>query len=267
LSIYQSDGVTLGTTFGANGNVTIAAPSSGQTLLVNQSLTGSTSATGALVVAGTAGAAAAQMLLCVQQNGFSNGLQISTDGTNMKYSFVNGNMTIGAPTSGGFTVTAQAFNAAGSAAFLANNNLPAGAAFYNENYTANNAALVMNSTGADFGTIGTVAAQVWGLGSTPSIGPVGTAALTWNNTGNVTIAAPSSGNTLTVSAAATQALVILGAGAGIGAISIAGCATVGTKTASMTATNKPGSNNQTTPSTWLPIVLDATNYYIPAYAA
>lgn len=56
-------------------------------------------------------------------------------------------------------------------------------------------------------------------------------------------------------------------GAGTAGLRIDTAATTGAKTATFSASNKPGTNNQTTPSTWLPINLDGTLYYIPCFAA
>jgi hypothetical protein len=39
----------------------------------------------------------------------------------------------------------------------------------------------------------------------------------------------------------------------------------GTAIASMTASNKPGANNKTSPDTWLKVNLHGTIYYVPAY--
>jgi hypothetical protein len=43
--------------------------------------------------------------------------------------------------------------------------------------------------------------------------------------------------------------------------------TTGAKTATFTATNKPGTNNQTTPAIWVPISVGGTIYYFPGFAA
>jgi hypothetical protein len=90
-----------------------------------------------------------------------------------------------------------------------------------------------------------------------TLGPTNALGLSWATTGAVTIAAPSSG----------QALAMTGIAAGTAALTVNTSATTGTKTASMAATNKPGTNNQTTPSTWLPVICDGTTYYAPLYAA
>ena len=44
-------------------------------------------------------------------------------------------------------------------------------------------------------------------------------------------------------------------------------ATTGAHTASFTATNKPGTTNQTSPALWIPINYRGTTYYIPVFAA
>ena len=46
-----------------------------------------------------------------------------------------------------------------------------------------------------------------------------------------------------------------------------GTAETGTATASFTATNKPGGNNKTSPDTWIKLVVDGTEYYVPAFLA
>jgi hypothetical protein len=43
-------------------------------------------------------------------------------------------------------------------------------------------------------------------------------------------------------------------------------ATTGTKTATFSASNKPGTNNATAPANWLPIVCDGATYYIPLFS-
>jgi hypothetical protein len=81
-------------------NLLNTTPSSGIAVEFESAVTGSTSATAVLLVAGIAGASASQFLFGVQQNGFSVGFQVSTNGTNMQYGFNTGNVTIGAPNSG-----------------------------------------------------------------------------------------------------------------------------------------------------------------------
>jgi hypothetical protein len=63
--------------------------------------------------------------------------------------------------------------------------LSSGGAFYNA--TTLNAALIMNSGGANYGTIGNTGTQTWGLGSSNTIGTMsssGSVALQWNNGGS-----------------------------------------------------------------------------------
>jgi hypothetical protein len=50
-----------------------------------------------------------------------------------------------------------------------------------------------------------------------------------------------------------------------GTLEIDGVATTGAQTATFTATNKPGAAGGTTPAKWLPITMDGTTYYIPAF--
>lgn len=86
--------------------------------------------------------------------------------------------------------------------------------------------------------------------------------------GNCTHAAPSSGDTLTTAnVAGGNALVVNGNSAGTAVVRVNTQATTGAKTASFVASNKPGTNNQTTPVTWLPVNVDGTVGYIPVFAA
>jgi hypothetical protein len=59
---------------------------------------------------------------------------------------------------------------------------------------------------------------------------------------------------------------LTGTAAGTPALSIATSATTGAQTATFSATNKPGAATQTSPTKWLPVTLDGTTYYIPAYS-
>jgi hypothetical protein len=74
----------------------------------------------------------------------------------------------------------------GAAGYNASNT--SGAAFYNSNTL--NAALVMNSAGADYGVIGNTTTQVWGLGYTNTIGPLGSWALQWGTNGGEVMIGP-----------------------------------------------------------------------------
>lgn len=71
------------------------------------------------------------------------------------------------------------------------------------------------------------------------------------------------------SGATAVALFIDNAAQGVGtaAIRADSTATTGAKTASFTAANKPGTTNVTTPAQWIPVILDAVTYYVPAFAA
>jgi hypothetical protein len=76
-----------------------------------------------------------------------------------------------------------------------------------------------------------------------------------STSGNVTIAAPVSGTTLTTT----------GTAAGTAAIRLDTTATIGAQTATWTApTNKPGAAAGVV-TRWIPINLDGTTYYIPAW--
>jgi hypothetical protein len=84
-------------------------------------------------------------------------------------------------------------------------------------------------------------------------------------TGGVTIAAPSSGDALKVTnVAGANALVLAGNAAGTAVLRLNTQATTGTQTATFTATNKPGSGT-TGPDKWIPISLDGTTHYVPAF--
>ena len=78
------------------------------------------------------------------------------------------------------------------------------------------------------------------------------------------------GTSLTFSTAGTatftNGVVLAGYGAGTAALVANSSGTTGTCTASLSATNKPGSTTRTTPAVWLPVVLDGTTYDIPCYA-
>jgi hypothetical protein len=117
------------------GAVSIAAPSAGSVGLTVTGVAASnavqinvpgTTGTG-LLIAGTSGASAASALFAVQQNGFSNGFTVGSNGTNMLYGFNSGNVTIGAPVSGsGLTVN----GAAGAyAAIVETTGIAAGSSF------------------------------------------------------------------------------------------------------------------------------------------
>jgi hypothetical protein len=74
----------------------------------------------------------------------------------------------------------------GAAGYNASNT--SGAAFYNSNTL--NAALVMNSAGTDYGVIGNTTTQVWGLGYTNNVGPLGSWALQWGTNGGEVMIGP-----------------------------------------------------------------------------
>lgn len=86
-----------------------------------------------------------------------------------------------------------------------------------------------------------------------------------SNAGNVAILAPTSGdNLLLTNVAGGNALTIVGNSAGTAVLRLNTQATTGAQTATFTATNKPGSGT-TSPDKWIPINLDGTLHYVPAF--
>lgn len=87
----------------------------------------------------------------------------------------------------------------------------------------------------------------------------------WAATGGVTFNAPGSGDAVTIAnVAGANALVLAGNSAGTAVLRLNTQATTGAQTATFTATNKPGSGT-TGPDKWIPINLDGTTHYIPAF--
>lgn len=171
---YNGSGATI--TFAAAGNVTIAAPSSGSTL----AMTGFASANAVTIavpgttgyglqIAGTSGASVACQLFAVQQNGFSNGFTVSTDGTNMKYAFNNGNVTIGAPTSANALVVNGA--ASSYCTVVQTTSLSAGTSFGLEIAAGTNSSDAMLQVANQAGTV--VAMKIFGDGGIVCNGATG----------------------------------------------------------------------------------------------
>lgn len=77
-----------------------------------------------------------------------------------------------------------------------------------------------------------------------------------NATGNITATRPSIGNTLTVNGLS---------GSNIWPLALNNSVLTGVRTAGFTSTNKPGNNNQTGPSTWIPVVADGQLYWVPGF--
>ena len=92
-----------------------------------------------------------------------------------------GQVIITAPSTAIPTVIATPF-ATNGAAFEAAGAGSSAAGFYNQGTL--NAALVMNSAGADYGIIGNSGTQTWGLGFNNAIGPTGLWAAQWGQTSN-----------------------------------------------------------------------------------
>lgn len=76
---------------------------------------------------------------------------------------------------------------------------------------------------------------------------------------------PAAGNAVSITnVAGSLALSVIGNSAGTAVIRLDTQATTGAQTATFTATNKPGSGT-TAPDVWVPINLDGTVHYIPAW--
>ena len=106
------------------------------------------------------------------------------------------------------------------------------------------------SSGADASTRG-----AYDLRITDSVGTLDRSVFAINNQGAVSIAAPVSGT----------ALAVTGTAAGTAALRLDTTATTGAQTATWTApTNKPGAASGVV-SKWIPVNLDGTTYYIPAW--
>jgi len=102
----------------------------------------------------------------------------------------------------------------------------------------------------------------------PPFPNAGNGPITINAQGEVTINAPmqgGTGNALTiVPVSGGKSLLLNGSSAGNPALIINTAVTVGTQTATFSATNKPGSGT-TSPSKWLPIQCDGSLYYLPLW--
>jgi hypothetical protein len=101
----------------------------------------------------------------------------------------------------------------------------------------------------------------------PAFPVTGTGPISFDAQGEMTINAPLPGGvgvTLTIAPAALQALLLSGVAAGTPAMIINNAISVGTQTATFSATNKPGSGT-TAPSKWLPIQCDGSTYLLPLW--
>jgi hypothetical protein len=157
-----------------------------------------------------------------------------------------GNVTIAAPDSG-VALTASAASGGITAVLNAN-----------ASFALQIASPAANFAGIQFAQSGQTTCAVYNAASTGDLrlqtNSVDRMSIT--NAGNVTIAAPSSGRTLTTT----------GTAAGTAALRLNTTATnAGTQTATWTAPiNKPGAAAGVV-SQWIPIDLDGTTYYIPAW--
>jgi hypothetical protein len=102
----------------------------------------------------------------------------------------------------------------------------------------------------------------------PSMPVTGNGQIVLNAQGEIVINAPvpgGSGITLTVNArSGGTALELVGSGVGAPALIANTTVTVGTQTATFTATNKPGAGT-TAPTKWLPLTCDGATYFIPLW--
>ena len=158
------------------------------------------------------------------------GYPLQVQGTNVGGAII-GRVT-NTDTTSGSSAQLQAVNGSITATVLANSNLGA-STFY-------------GSGAANFGSTGAF---------TTALVTNNANRLTINSTGNVVVNAPSSGLNV----------ALAGISAGTAALGINSSATTGAQTATWTApTNKPGAASGVV-SKWLPISLDSTTYYIPAW--
>jgi hypothetical protein len=212
LKVSVNTGVS--TQISATGNVTINAPTSGITLGVTAVAGG---VAGQFVGAGvgdeffkfnnTAGdtrvtwSSAGTKYGLIQAN--TNFFNLAASGASTVLDFgVNngtalqiqpaGNVAINAPSSG------VALSATAAAGALALNLINGGVQVTNNGLPC----VAINSAGADFGLISNTAANTWSLGYGTSSVLAGTSALSWNATGNITVAAPSSGHAVFINTVA-----------------------------------------------------------------
>lgn len=248
-------------------NVVIPAPASGVALTIN-----GTTGSGAIGLEVNAGSASTDRAILIQNATASVAfLDIRGNGqgflgpnigvTGLQWA-ASGAMTVLAPSSSGTALTVN--GAAASKNLLIEPGDSASVAVSIVDPGTNAAELRLNTTNTD------VSIQTTSSGTVPTLSFKAGAhvALQISNTGTVTVPAPVSGDALTVTnVAGANAIVVVGNSAGTAVLRLNTQATTGTKTAAMTATNKPGTNNQTTPAVWLPVNCDGTIYYFPGYAA
>jgi hypothetical protein len=177
----------------------------------------------------------------------------------------NNAVTINSPTNGVALTVSQASVASTSALTLIGNATAGGIVAQISNVAATSAYVEFGANGnalggANTAYVGQDSGGVLALNNRGAAGAYiatsGTQRLVVSSGGAVTINAPTSGTTLTVT----------GTAAGTSAIILNTCATTGAQTASFSATNKPGAAAQTTPTSWIPIQLDGTTKYIPAFS-
>jgi len=99
-----------------------------------------------------------------------------------------------------------------------------------------------------------------------NLGPTATTGFTWTTGGAFTLAAPTSGDALSVSnVSGANALTVNGNAAGTAVVRLNTQGTTGAQTASFSATNKPGAASGS-PQSWLPVSIDGTTRYIPCFS-
>jgi Pectate lyase superfamily protein len=127
-------------------------------------------------------------------------------------------------------------------------------------YTVTNAIALTGAAGGSSTTVAnnTFATATATITNAINIGAGWTGTLVLNNTyiGTITNKVVNNGTKTLRIEAGSQTLLQ----------SIDTLATTGSKTATFSASNKPGTNNVTAPANWLPVVCDGATYYIPLFS-
>ena len=270
--INRSDGVTAGTTFGANGNVTIAAPSSGAALTV----TGSSTIGGVLTVSGNANQASgygANLGIVTSDTGSASRFLFG-DGTGWSLAFSKrtggvttdlvtikdaGNVTIAAPSSG-ISLTVTQTSGAGKQAGAFGSGL-------STCYSVFTGSLCVGTEGGDYPSVG----YNWNpqsLGADNYLVGDFASRLQFKNGGFLFQTAPSgtAGNAITFTTRVTIAqtgLMTVTPGATNGELLATSAAlTSGAGSSAGTLTNAPSVGN---PTKWIKINDNGTIRSIPAW--
>jgi hypothetical protein len=204
LNIYDRTALAVRMSLDTAGSFTFNAPSSGSTLIVGGSLnqvvatfgdtTGATNqialkagpinlSIGELISSGFA------ELISSQANPFYVGTQgayalnLCTNSTSRIQIDSTGQVSVLAPSGASENTLSAAYTSAGGASgsiFHATTTTANAPGFYYDVATGN--ALVMNSSGADWGVVGGTASQQWSLGFTSALTTLLTPVVTWGNT-------------------------------------------------------------------------------------